>query len=128
MSMQDDVKTFLIKFELMYRGKPRKLSPELHQTRVEHIHEEACEYMMANNLEDKFDALIDLVYVAIGTALLHGLDFEEGWRRVHQANMRKVRDKSTRVKSGIKKPEGWQKPYLKDLTGDEEDKNGSKNL
>jgi len=119
MTMTKDVKTFLNKFELMYEGKPRKLSEQMHQTRVEHIHEEACEYMMADNLEDKFDALIDLVYVAIGTAVLHGLDFEEGWRRVHQCNMRKVRDKTTNIKSGIKKPAGWQRPYLKDLTGEE---------
>ena len=65
-------------------------------------------------------ALVDLVYVAIGTAHLHGFDFEEAWRRVHHANMQKIRtpnaEASTRgSKHDVIKPEGWEPPSHTDL-------------
>jgi predicted HAD superfamily Cof-like phosphohydrolase len=72
--------------------------------------------------DEAFDGLIDLVYVALGTAFLHGFPFDAGWLRVHEANMSKVRasgaddERSTRKHSAdIVKPEGWQKPVLSDL-------------
>lgn len=71
-----------------------------------------------------FDALIDLVYVALGTAYLHGFNFPEGWRRVHEANMAKVRVENVEQSlagSGrgsvydVVKPEGWLAPDHRDL-------------
>jgi len=38
-----------------------------------------------------FDALLDLVYVAMGTAHLLGYPWQEGWEAVQAANMSKVR-------------------------------------
>ncbi len=73
------------------------------------------------DLEIQFDSLIDLVYVAVGTAYLHGTDFDEGWRRVHEANMAKVRVPANLVGSTRKskfdviKPKGWVAPDLYDL-------------
>jgi predicted HAD superfamily Cof-like phosphohydrolase len=65
------------------------------------------------------DALVDTVYIAIGTATSHGVDFSEAWRRVHEANMAKERAVNTESKWGIKwdivKPEGWTAPNLIDL-------------
>lgn len=71
-------------------------------------------------LETQFDSLIDLVYVAIGTSYLHGVDFDEGWRRVHEANMKKVRvENASDSKRGstydVVKPRGWKPPDLSDL-------------
>jgi predicted HAD superfamily Cof-like phosphohydrolase len=73
-----------------------------------------------HDLEMQFDSLIDLVYVAIGTSYLHGVDFDEGWRRVHKANMAKVRvERITDSKRGsvydVVKPVGWRPPDLSDL-------------
>lgn len=70
--------------------------------------------------EIQFDSLIDLVYVALGTAYLHGFDFEEGWRRVHEANMKKVRvkrleDSKRGSEYDVVKPRGWLPPDLSDL-------------
>lgn len=72
--------------------------------------------------EKAFDGLIDLVYVALGTAYLHNFPFDEGWSRVHAANMKKVRasgasdSRSTRKHSAdIVKPAGWVAPRLDDL-------------
>ena len=72
------------------------------------------------NLELQFDSLIDLTYVALGTSYLHGVDFDEGWRRVHEANMKKVRvenlaDSKRNSKFDVVKPRGWTPPYLSDL-------------
>lgn len=74
---------------------------------------------MANGL----DGLVDLVYVAIGTAYLHGFDFEEAWRRVHEANMKKIRvenvsDSKRGSTFDVVKPEGWVAPDLTDLIKD----------
>jgi len=74
------------------------------------------------NAEKAFDGLIDLVYVALGTAFLHRFPFNEGWSRVQEANMAKERAtsaddaRSTRKhKTDIVKPAGWKPPVLVDL-------------
>jgi predicted HAD superfamily Cof-like phosphohydrolase len=72
------------------------------------------------DLEVQFDSLIDLVYVALGTAYLHGVDFDEGWRRVHAANMKKIRaerpgDSKRGSSFDVIKPSGWKAPDLSDL-------------
>lgn len=72
------------------------------------------------DLEQQFDAMIDLVYVALGTAYLQGPDFDEGFRRVHEANMKKVRverieDSKRTSKYDVVKPKGWKAADLSDL-------------
>lgn len=115
-----DIEAFHIKYGLAYNGQPRMLDENTSSFRAGFIEEELDEYILANTMEDKFDALIDLVYVALGTAYLHGFDFEEGWKRVQAANMKKVRatqaDQSKRGStSDVVKPEGWEAPDLRDL-------------
>lgn len=61
------------------------------------------------------DALVDLVYVAVGTAYCHRFPFNEHWAQVQEANMQKVPAKSaSESKRGsaldIVKPEGWIPP------------------
>lgn len=51
-----------------------------------HMQEELDEIRAAalnGNLEEYFDGLIDLIYVALGAAYLAGLPFEQGFLRVH---------------------------------------------
>lgn len=67
-----------------------------------------------------FDGLIDLVYVAYGTAHLLGYPWAAGWERVQEANMAKVRaqsaDQSTRGSTyDVVKPPGWKKPDIEGL-------------
>lgn len=68
-----------------------------------------------------FDALIDLVYVAMGTAHLMGYPWELGWRRVQGANMRKIRAKADASDSArghaldVVKPPGWTPPDIEQL-------------
>jgi predicted HAD superfamily Cof-like phosphohydrolase len=120
-----DIKAFHEKFKLGYNGSPRELEQELGSFRIKFMQEELDEYREAyvrGDLEKQFDALIDLVYVALGTAYLQGLPFQQGWRRVHLANMAKVRaKKKEESKRGseydIVKPPGWTAPQFFDLLG-----------
>lgn len=133
-----DIEEFHRKFQNGYDGKPRLLPGDMAEFRRKFLDEELVEYKTANdeaveamnegddpatNLEDMLDALVDLVYVAVGTAHLHGFNFREAWRRVHEANMKKVRAtsaaQSTRNYAGdVVKPPGWTAPTHADLVAD----------
>lgn len=72
------------------------------------------------NHPELFDGLIDLVYVAYGTAHLLGYPWAAGWERVQDANMAKVRaeraEDSTRGSTfDVIKPPGWTKPDIEGL-------------
>ena len=88
-----------------------------------HMQEELNEIRAAainGNLEEYFDGLIDLIYVALGAAYLANLPFNQGFIRVHQANMTKIRalreeDSKRGSTYDIVKPPGFVAPTLTDL-------------
>ena len=144
--MMLDIEAFHQKFGLEYTGKPRMLEPDLFGFRLGFLHEELKEYneeqagliealtaddgkpdhrRIALGLHQQLDALVDLVYVALGTAYLQfGPDvFHEAWKRVQTANMAKVRAESAdQSKRGstfdVVKPQGWTPPDHHDLVKD----------
>src|SRR5574337_947878 len=100
---------------------------EAAEYRVKFLQEELDELVEAINDGDRvkaFDALIDLVYVAHGTALFMGVSpgkWAAGMEAVHAANMQKERaQKKGDSKRGstfdVIKPRGWTGPEAK-LTG-----------
>jgi len=141
-----DIADFHRKFGLEYDGRPRALPKELGDFRVDFKREELREYIKASHilhlelttegktpdrgviveqLEDQLDALVDMVYVILGTAYLHGYEvrWQEAWDRVHAANMAKVRaasagDSKRGSTFDVVKPAGWVKPDHKDLVED----------
>lgn len=121
--MVGDVVTFHQKFNIDYDGPPRFLDEELQIFRNDIMMEELDEYFQAVAEQDPakmFDSLIDLMYVVLGTARMHGFPIEKGWAMVHFANMCKVKalhaDQSTRKFAGdIIKPPGWVHPDLSKL-------------
>lgn len=124
MKYLQDVYDFHEKFGIEQPDSPRHLPEELAHFRLKFLLEELNEYesaLIAGDLETQHDALIDLVYVALGTALISGFDFEEGWDRVQRANMAKERalpdgSNSTRFsKFDVVKPEGWTPPSHTDI-------------
>lgn len=94
---------------------------EIHESIIERKRWMVKQNEGGRNEEKQFDSLIDLVYVAVGTSYLHGYDFDEGWFRVHTANMKKVRVASNlegslrKSKFDVVKPRGWTPPDLSDL-------------
>lgn len=121
-----DIHLFHQKFGLLpVAAQPTALSAELSDFRVKFMQEELDEYRRAvasGDLEAQHDALIDLVYVAMGTAYLQRLPFNTGWDNVQLANMKKVRalragDSERGSTFDVVKPPGWQPPnhaYLHD--------------
>lgn len=131
--MLRDVKAFHDKFKVPQGpGKPRTLGPERAQVRAEWMLEEFCEYLAGQGLKlvgtthrglrimpdpvakvslgETADALVDLVYMTLGTALETGLDeacFVDLWNDVHRANMGKV---SLAGNAKASKPANWKGP------------------
>lgn len=123
--MFDDIIAFHQKFHLIHEGQVRRLPKKMQNFRVKFLREELKEYEEAvanGDLELMFDSLVDIVYVALGTAYLHGFPFEQGWKEVHKANMLKVRAKTVGESSrhsthDVVKPEDWIPPNLKQFIG-----------
>jgi predicted HAD superfamily Cof-like phosphohydrolase len=115
-----DIEEFHEKFGTEYRDHPRKLPEDERNFRSGFLMEEAEEYKKAQSLEDELDALVDLIYVALGTAYRQGLPIGKAWERVHEANMKKINassasDSKRNFAGDVIKPEGWQPPDHSDL-------------
>lgn len=79
--------------------------------RLRHLREELEEYeaaIAAGDVAGQADALVDLVYIAIGNAIVQGIPWDPIWAAVHAANMRKEPD-PTSAKL-VRKPVGWKAP------------------
>lgn len=115
--MVNDVEDFHRQFRIPHADKPTPLlqvmPPQLGAQRLKHLREELQEYERAvsdNDVAGQADALVDLVYVAIGNALVQGIPWFRIWHAVHAANMRKVFD--PRNPKGVTKPPNWQAPNI----------------
>lgn len=117
--MMDDIKAFHEKFELTYNGPIRGLPRDVSSFRIRFMQEELDEYIAAaavGDIEGQMDALVDLVYVALGTAYMQGMPFKKAWDIVQACNMAKVRagPNGEGSKRGsphdVIKPEGWKGP------------------
>lgn len=86
------VKEFHIKFGFDLPKKPQSLIGAQFITKAGHLVEESLEYLQSTDDPVKqLDALVDVVYVALGAACLSGYPFYEAFREVHRANMSKER-------------------------------------
>lgn len=131
-----DLEQFHTHFDIAYYGKPRFLPEELFDFRYKFLDEELTEYYDAHmetppenphpvtvNLAGQLDSLVDLVYVALGNSYLQGFNFREAWRRVHAANMTKIRansasDSMRKSMYDVVKPKGFVPPSHTDLVED----------
>jgi len=119
--MWDDIVAFHNKFKVPQSVAPSiELEEGLLDFRLGFMREELNEFVEAVELNDHvkaFDALIDLVYVAMGTAYVCQFPWQDGWDVVHAANLTKRRvEHASESKRGssydIVKPEGWVSPEL----------------
>ncbi|GAA2245426.1 hypothetical protein GCM10010145_10310 [Streptomyces ruber] len=77
-------------FGLDARTVPTEASPELAAHRAELLAEEAAEVAevaVTGPLDRLAHELADVVYVAYGTALVHGIDLDEVIAEIHRADM-----------------------------------------
>jgi predicted HAD superfamily Cof-like phosphohydrolase len=123
-SMYEDVKDFHFKFGIPVAGSgPCKMpAADIIEYRTKFLTEEVEEFMDAcaeDNLAEAFDALLDIAWVAMGTAHYFGAPWDEGWAEVVRANMDRVTvtrencppEKQYR-KDMVVKPPGWKPPQL----------------
>ncbi|MFH9402406.1 MazG nucleotide pyrophosphohydrolase domain-containing protein [Streptomyces sp. NPDC017638] len=79
-------------FGLDVRATPTEVDPDLAAHRGELLAEEAAEVAevaVQGPLDRLAHELADVVYVAYGTALVHGIDLDEVIAEIHRANMSK---------------------------------------
>lgn len=99
---------------------PHLISTDAIAFRMGFLQEELNELQVAYDNQDLpkiFDALLDLVYVALGTAQMHHFPWQEGWNEVQRANMTKQRAMSTADSTrgstlDVFKPVGWKPPDI----------------
>ncbi|RMB82762.1 MazG nucleotide pyrophosphohydrolase domain-containing protein [Streptomyces shenzhenensis] len=87
------VREFHLALGLDARSTPAEVSPELAAHRGELLAEEAAEVAevsVAGPLDRLAHELADVVYVAYGTALVHGIDLDAVLAEVHRSNMSKL--------------------------------------
>ncbi|MFF4757544.1 MazG nucleotide pyrophosphohydrolase domain-containing protein [Streptomyces sp. NPDC001292] len=92
-SPADLVREFHRAFGLDARPTPTRVAPELAAHRGELLAEEAAEVAevsVGGPLDRLAHELADVVYVAYGTALVHGIDLDEVIAEIHRANMTKL--------------------------------------
>lgn len=98
---------------------PTRLTGERFKHAYDHLEEELHEFLDAKTKEDQLDALVDLIYVALGRIIEIGVTPGAAFDIVHKANMAKHSGKvASRPNSqgfDAVKPEDWEAPTFKTL-------------
>ena len=113
----EKVREFQRVFGLPIGEKPRPLTPDRIEVRAEWLREEVGEFEEAADIYGQADAMIDLIYFALGTLVEMGVKPGEIFDVVHEANMAKrwSDGKAHRRESDgkILKPPDWEDPEPK---------------
>lgn len=92
---------------------PKMLDKDRVRIRTKWMKEEIDEFCTANDLVEQADAMIDLIYFALGAMVEMGIKPDSLFEIVHKSNMSKLN--TVRVlydKNGkVQKPKNWQNPY-----------------
>lgn len=89
----DDVKAFHRACDVPVLALPCVPPPERQALRKKLLLEEFQEFLRAHSDEDIVgvaDALADIIYVAVGTALEYGIPLADVWAEVQRSNMSKL--------------------------------------
>ena len=107
------VREFAQAFELGLSNAPTVMDVQERQFRANLLAEEVLEFEEAETLVDQVDAIIDLIYFALGILAGMGVDPIRPFALVHKANMDKLGPDGTAVyrdDGKLLKPDGWQGP------------------
>lgn len=119
--MQEQVKAFHQKYEVLINDRPTIISPMLALCRTRYIIEEVGELAKAqteSNIVEIADALVDILYFVFGTALIYGLDLEPLFDEIQRSNMSKTG--RCQITGKILKGDSYSPPDLRSLIyGDE---------
>lgn len=101
-------------FDVPRRETPELLAAERVETRVNWLLEEINEFKEASTIQDQADAMIDTIYLALGTLVEMGVKPEALFNIVHEANMSKLwedgRPRYRESDGKVIKPPTWKDP------------------
>lgn len=97
---------------------PTAGTPAFRQRLIDEEHGELREALEQGDLAGVADAIADLIYVVLGTAISYGIDIRPIWDEVHRTNMAKEGGGS-RADGKILKPEGWEPPDIAGLLNEQ---------
>ena len=112
----EDVREFQRCFGHPFEDKPAMLPPDRAGIRADWMLEEVHEFLEAEEIVEQADAMIDLIYFALGTLVEMGVKPDVLWDIVHRANMSKLfPDGKPHHRSDGKtiKPPTWEDPHSK---------------
>ena len=99
---QQMVRDFHAAFDHPIASGPQMLTDDRVQRRAEWMAEEVREFCAAQTVDEQADAMVDLMYFALGTLVEMGVDGMSLFHIVHQANMAKLwPDGKPRFRDGV---------------------------
>ncbi len=107
------VKDFHKAFNHPVSDKPKMLGYDRISRRVNWMWEEIDEFIAAKTIEEQADAMIDLIYFALGTLVEMGVEPENLFQIVQKANMSKLWDDGKphfKEDGKVMKPATWVDP------------------
>ncbi len=111
------VREFHEKFGHPCPAQPTMIDRKRALSRGKWMNEEVAEFLIAEDIYEQADAMIDLMYFALGTMVEMGLEADELFDIVQSANMAKLFPDGKphyNPKDGkVIKPEGWEDPAPK---------------
>ena len=120
MNVEEALKEFHEKFELTINDSPQFPDKKVRKLRTRIITEEFVEFLQAeakDDLVEVADALADIVYVVVGTAVSYGIPFNDVFKEVHRSNMTKLWNDIVKKDDGgkvIKSPD-YEPPKIKEI-------------
>lgn len=123
MSNFNDVLAMHAKHGLPIGERPSLLDDDEMMFRLQFLMEELLETTDCHDKGDLAgvaDGLVDLVVVAMGTAVWMGLPWQELWDEVQRANMEKERGRNESREGSqeghdLVKPQGWVAPRIEEI-------------
>jgi predicted HAD superfamily Cof-like phosphohydrolase len=113
----EDVKLFHEKFGHPISKVPTIIEKKRVQIRGTWMLEEIAEFMTADDIYEQSDAMIDLIYFALGTIVEMGIEPDELFNIVQKANMDKLwedgKPKYNNKDGKVLKPVNWEDPKPK---------------
>jgi len=113
----NDVKEFHEKFGHPVAEQPVMIAKKRALSRAKWMNEEVAEFLIAEDIYEQADAMIDLMYFALGTMVEMGLEADELFDIVQKANIAKLWPDGTPhynpKDNKVIKPEGWEDPAPK---------------
>ncbi|MFR9523246.1 MAG: HAD family hydrolase [Rikenellaceae bacterium] len=113
----NDVREFHEKFGHPAPEVPTLIDRKRALSRAKWMNEEVAEFLVAEDIYEQADAMIDVIYFALGTLVEMSLEPDELFAIVQRANMAKLFPDGKphyNPKDGkVIKPEGWEDPTPK---------------